>query len=552
LLIKDKNRFAAIIILGVATITLAMTPGINKDSLIIPKFIVLLCLALFLIPVILLNIKIILNSTYTKILMILVLLLLIDGVLILVTSTSPMEQLVFGRMGRGLGFATFFSALLILISSSIVIKIENLELLLKGVVSVGLLGSFYACLQFLDLDIFKWDSKTNGIIGTLGNPNSLSSFTAMIVIPAVVIFWHSKYKMPLLIIFIPMMLFTLYISESTQGYIGCIIAILVFLLTFAWYKNNIIFFLVSLLSTLAGIVAILGMLGHGPLSYYLYKISVQSRGDFWRSAFATGNSHPIFGVGFDSFGDYSLKYRDAITASHPWAEYTDSAHNFYLDYLATGGYPYLLLNISLTLLVFISFLLILRNYKSFNSKITSLFCAWVVIQLQTIVNTQSITFIAWNAVISGTIIGFAGNMALRSQNNGPDIIRFRSTRIMKLASIFLVTLGLIIAFPFFNNDRLLVKASDTGNGDLLIRAVTSYPESTTKYSQASQALLESGLPGPSLFLAQKGLEFNSKSVSLWALILVNQSASITDRQNAKIKILELDPFNKEVKNFTVK
>jgi hypothetical protein len=74
----------------------------------------------------------------------------------------------------------------------------------------------------------------------------------------------------------------------------------------------------------------------------------------------------------------------------------------------------------------------------------------------------------------------------------------------------------------------------------------------TKYSQASQALLESGLPAPSLFLAQKGVEFNPNSSSLWALILVNPNAPIADRQNAKSKILELDPFNKEVKNFIVK
>ena len=110
----------------------------------------------------------------------------------------------------------------------------------------------------------------------------------------------------------------------------------------------------------------------------------------------------------------------------------------------------------------------------------------------------------------------------------------------------------IISFPYFNSDRLIVKASNTGNGDVLIKATTSYPQSVTKYSQASRALLESGLPVPSLYLAQKGVEFNPNSSSLWALILINQNASIVDRQNAKSKILELDPFNDEVKNFLIK
>ena len=115
----------------------------------------------------------------------------------------------------------------------------------------------------------------------------------------------------------------------------------------------------------------------------------------------------------------------------------------------------------------------------------------------------------------------------------------------------IIFLGLIISFPYFNNDRLIVKASNTGNGDLLIKASTSYPQSVTKYTQSSRALLDSGLPVQSLFLAQKGVEFNPRSTSLWALILVNNAASVSQRQTAKEKIMELDPFNEEVKNISI-
>lgn len=538
-------------ILAVVTITLAMTPGLNKDSLIIPKQIIAFCLALFLIPITFKNIKLILANQYNKILAIITLLLLIDGSFILFNSTSPLEQLIFGRMGRGLGFITFLTAIVIVIASSIILKVENLDLLLKGIVSAGIVTSLYACLQFFKLDIFKWDSKTNGIIGTLGNPNSLSSFAAMILLPGVVIFWYSKFRVTLVIILTSILFFTIFISRSTQGYIGAISAILLFLLIFIWYKNKIYFFSLSLISIFMGIVAIYGMLGHGPLSYYLYKASVQSRGDFWRAALTTGNSHPWFGVGFDSFGDFSLKYRDSITASHSFAEYTDSAHNFYLDYLAIGGYPYLILNVLLTALALRCFLVILKSQKTFNPKITALFCSWSVIQLQTVINTQTITFISWNALISGAIIGMTKGVIQHPESNPSYAEDLKSTNRTHLSSLVLVIVGLIFMFPYFNSDRLIVKASNTGNGDLLIKAATSYPQSSTKYSQASQALLESGLPVPSLFLAQKGVQFNPNSVSLWALILINQNASVVDRQNARIKILELDPFNKEVKNFVI-
>ena len=549
--VKETNYLAKILIFGVMSITLIITPNINKDSLLIPKIILFFCLALYMVPITFKSLKGLLPDSYIKSLVILGFLLLIDGILILINSSSPIEQLFFGRTGRGIGFITFVSFIIILLASSIIVNSVHIKILLYGVVFAGLLTSFYSCIQFFGLDVFKWSSKTNGIIGTLGNPNSQSSFAAMILVPAVVIFWNSKYKWLLVPFAISVLFFTLYISQSTQGYISAILSILAITLILLWYRNKLTFFILAVFSTISSVVAVFGMLGHGPLSYYLYKISVQSRGDFWRSAVATGNSHPIFGVGFDSFGDYMLKYRDQVAAAHPFAEYADSAHNFYLDYLATGGYVFLLLNMFLTIFVLRAFFIIQRNKKGFDKQIAALFCVWLVIQLQSMINTQTIPFVSWNALISGAVIGMAGTSIQLSQNTVEINVQRKELKNSNKLALSLLFIGLIIMFPYFNSDRLTLKAINSGNGDLLISATTAYPESSLKYSQASLALFESGSLTPSLLLAQKGVEFNPNSVSLWALILANPAASIEDRQAAKSKILELDPLNKEVKAYPV-
>jgi O-antigen ligase len=545
---KHNNRVASLLIIGAIVVTLSLTPGLNKDSLIVPKVITLFCLALFLIPILVRAIRDSLKNSFIKVLLVLSLIWLFYSFLIILNSESPIEQLVFGRTGRGTGFITFFSVFVLTLAASIFIDIKNLKPLTLGLVIAGLISCIYACFQYFGLDIFRWDSKTNGIIGTLGNPNSQSSFTAMILIPTVVFLWSSKYRWILLILAAPILVFTIFISQSTQGYIGSSASILTFILIFLWYKNRLLFIPLALSSLIAGLVAIFGMLGHGPLSYYLYKISVQSRGDFWRSAFTTGNSHPVFGVGFDSFGDYSLKYRDQIAASHPFAEYTDSAHNYYLDYLATGGYFFLLLNILIMALVLKSFFVIQKNLNIFDKNIASLFCAWLVFQLQCIINTQSLTLLTWNALISGAVIGVAGTFSQKGLNT-PVVTR--KIKVLNPISLFMLVSGLIFMFPYFNTDRQMVEASNSGNGDLLIKAATSFPESVVKYSQASRALLESGLPAPSLSLARSAVAFNSKAVALWALILVNPSAPVEEREIARNMILKLDPLNIEVRDFKI-
>jgi O-antigen ligase len=549
--IAERTKLVKILITGAVIVTLILTPNLNKDSLIIPKVVTLFLLALFFIPVIIKSFKGQISNTNIKILVIIETLLLVIGVLILFSSSAPIDQLLYGRTGRGLGFLTFISTLIIILATALIFSVDHLRLLLAGLTVAGLVTSLYSCLQFFGIDIFVWESATNGIIGTLGNPNSQSSFAATIFIPMLSIIWTLRSKFIVMPAAILVVFFVIYISQSTQGYIGLISAIAVLFLIFFWFRQKIIFSVIFLVTLISGTIAIFGMLGHGPLSYYLYKVSVQSRGDFWRSAFTTGNSHPFLGVGFDTFGDYSLKFRDEIAASHSFAEYTDSAHNFYLDYLATGGYLFLILHLVLTLVTLKFFISLIKIYGNSNFYVLAFFCAWIVIQLQMIINTQTITFLTWNAIFTGAVIGIGGNLNQDLKTQSRYTQNNSRSRISYTQSIIFILIGLIIMYPYFNNDRLFTKATTTGNGDLLIKSVTAFPQTVTRYSLASRALLDSGLPDPALFLARKAVEFNPGAVSLWALILVNPNASMDDKLKAKSKILELDPLNEEIQNLVI-
>ena len=230
----------------------------------------------------------------------LVLLLFISSAIIfqmitvMLLSDAPFEQEFFGRTGRGLGFSTFLSAIILMLCMAILLKISDSNVIIVWLSFSGLVSSLYALTQRFGFDIFNWESRTNGIIGTLGNPNFQSSFTAMTLIPILVYSFSHSMKYAAIPINLLIFFSTLYFTQSTQGYVVISAAVLVFLLLLTWYRKRLFFFLLLSSGVLTGVIAIAGMLNKGPLAYYLYKPSVQSRGDFWRSAFNTANANPFF------------------------------------------------------------------------------------------------------------------------------------------------------------------------------------------------------------------------------------------------------------------
>lgn len=541
---ENKSVINFIIIAAVA-ITLVLTPWVNSDSLIIPKGIILFSTALFLIPKVIIKYRKLIHLPGYKLIFWLSILFILQMVLVMALSEAPFAQEFFGRTGRALGFATYFSLTIVLLSVVAYSKLIHFQVINIGIVVACLITSCYSIIQRFGYDIFDWVSLTNGIIGTLGNPNFQSSFVAMALAPAVVIFSGSRKNYSISFIITVILLYTLYICESTQGYIASAVAAFTFILIYLWYKNKVLFTTTFIFFVAIGLVALAGMLNRGPLSYFLYKYSVQSRGEMWRTAFTTIKENPVFGVGLDSFGDVSLLYRDQKTANGI-NEFTDNAHNLFLQFSITGGYILAFIYLCMILLSLYSFFVIQKRLNQFDKKVAALFASWICFQLQSIISPANISMLVWNFIICGCLIGSAFSDS--DEDKVKSITNRNTVDYTRPFSYLLLIISLVIMYPWFNADRIAWQTTKTGDAVVAINAAKMYPESSVRYSRIILELYKSNLIEQSLDLARSSVKFNPRSVSGWYLIMINEKAPLDERREARKKVIALDPFNKEVVN----
>jgi len=545
----------SLVFLGSAVITIVATPWINNDALIIPKVILLFTLALYLLPTLYKNLKTLFQEVRLRILFFISITFILNMILTIVTSEAPWEQEFFGRTGRGLGFTTYFSLYIVTLYTALKIRKSDLSKLFLWLSISCLLSSVYSLLQYYGLDTFEWRTQTNGIIGTIGNPNFQSSFISIAFVPACVYLWGQKFKITKILSCASILLFTLYICESTQGYIALAAAITIFILIYQWYlKDKIYFTFTIILTGVLGTFAILGMLNRGPLRQYLYKVSVQSRGEMWDTGLSIIKDNPLFGIGLDSFGDYSLMYQSEKT-SQGIAEYIDNVHNFFIQFAATGGISLAIIHIVLLIFTAHSFLTIQKNISRFDNMVTALFAAWISYQLQSIISPAAIPSLVWNYVISGAIIGMARFSSLE-ENPKPNFHK-KSLKISKipgdtnLLGILLSIFALLITLPLFHADKLARQANLKRDANLAVEAAKKYPESVVRYNLLGADLYNSGLYDLSLEIGRSAVKFNPNSYQTWILVLLNPKATTLERNIAKAELMKIDPYNSIIRNYKI-
>jgi O-antigen ligase len=551
---KETKNFR-ILVVSISLIFLTFTPWISKDSMVVPKVTLLFLISLFLLPTVFQESRSKFREINHKILILLTCLIFAQMILVLLVSSAPIEQQIFGKMGRGLGFITASSLLVITLAAAFFTREEYLGFFLKAIVSIFTFSSLYSLSQSYGFDFVKWETKTNSIFGTLGNPNFQSSAAAMVIIPCILLLSKNTKLFILSLVVSIVNLFVITKTVSVQGIVGLYIGVMTLLLVYFWHKNRLIFIVSLLFFTAGTIIAALAMLNQGPLrgftygSFTFYKSSVQSRGDFWRSAIAITNDNPLFGVGIDSFGDYYLPYRDQIAVNHTFAEFTDNAHNYFLEYSATGGYPLAILHLAVALFTLWSFIKILQKSNKFNRNIVSLFVIWIIFQAQSLISPGSISLMVVNAFITGAIIGLSRDN--HDQNSKDSTSTNRVTYPKFTLKMVFVLIGFFIIFPYFNSDRQFLKALNSSSVTLLVESVSQYPQSTLKYTTVSRLLLESKVFDQSLKVSRLAIEFNPQNFSPWAHILLNPSSSVAEKLEAKRQLIELDPFNQSLKDLKI-
>ena len=112
---KISDKKFVVLIFSSVVITLIMTPWINVDSLVIPKEIVLFATACYLFPFIISNSRFFLSNYRLRLLSIFSTLFVAQMIIVMFISSAPLEQQIFGRTGRGLGFLTELSLIIFML-----------------------------------------------------------------------------------------------------------------------------------------------------------------------------------------------------------------------------------------------------------------------------------------------------------------------------------------------------------------------------------------------------------------------------------------------------
>ena len=531
-------------------------PGISQDPINLPKMVVIVVAGFSIFGLLVSNPRRCINSG-SKIFSIFLLLFFTQISLVLLFADSPFSEKFYGTNGRNTGFLAYLGLLLLALGANIAANKELIKTTSYLLVGMGFVSAAYGLLQTIGSDPVKWNNPYNSVITFLGNPNFASSFLGICAVVTFAIALGEKTSKIQRIVFALQVVLLVVLtmrSRSQQGTLvflsGAALVFLFFLKSKPNFSKTIVNSYLLLVGFL-GTFAVLGMLNTGPLSGYLYKLSIRQRGYYWHAAKDMMLSQPIFGVGLDSYDNWYLLKRSANAALNTPDTQSNSAHNIFLDLGASGGIPLFAINLFLSAIAFRSIYRLLKRSSSYDWSIAAISGAWVAYEAQAVISINQLGVGVWGWILMGLLVGFEYKDRQLKINASSQQLSHKIDKIKVVStySIVGISLGAIVGsslvFPALQNDIEFRKATTIPDAQNLIDKATAQPMDLNRTLLAANLLASSNLVEPSIELIDLVISKNPRNYNAWKLKYILMAQGSTDRESARQNLRKLNPYFEE-------
>jgi hypothetical protein len=451
--------------------------------------------------------------------------------------------------------------------SAAVLRRENsFNYLIWGLFGAGLVNVVYCTWVIAFGEFIPWNNPYGNILGTFGNPNFIGAFLGLFAASMVAYSLKSGTTVVVRSGVLVAFLVTVYAiidSNAIQGrvVVAAGLGIVGFYLVRSKFEAVIAQVVYVIFIGIAGAFALLGALQIGPLTKYIYKTSVSLRGEYWQAGWNMGSDHPLTGVGFDTYGDWYRRARDAQALILPGPNTTtNAAHNVPFDVFAFGGWPLFASYLAILALSVIAIIKVTLRNRKYDAIFVTLTTAWLCYQLQSIISINQIGLAVWGWLFGGALIAYEiatrpkvdESQNVQGKGKGARSVKKKQGETVVTSTLIAgvgAVIGLLIAVPPYSADakwRTALGSQDAQKVEAALLPGYLNPANSYKYANAVQLLESSKLYDLALKYAQIGVEFNPDNFDAWRVLYLITKSSPEEKAKALENMKRLDPKNPNV------
>lgn len=538
------------VLIALLLVTITVSPNGSLDPINLPKLCVLIVIGSVTLGLVSANRVVFFLRGY-QVPSITILIFLVLSFLAFLTDTRDFGLKSYGVFGRNTGYLAYFFLTIMLLSSMYVSSGQFIKKQSHVFLGVGSVLAVYGLIQSLGYDIYEFENLygTN-VFSTFGNPNFHSAFMGMTA--AVSIFYGAfgvtKFPYRVALIAIGLLSFWNITVSSEQGYLVFLTSMTTGVVAYLFLKRRHLFGWILLsISLIGGFFFTLALFNVGLLARFIYGPSVQTRGFYWESAVNIIAENPLFGVGFDAYGDWYRRGRTAEIASINPSIVADSAHNIPLDLGVSGGLPLLLAYIAIQLLVLVSIIQTIRKTNKFDLHFILATMVWVGYQVQSMISINSIGIGIWGWTVSGSIIGYCiwrdidqGDRQLKEKKKFLQSLYQESRRTI-FVTFVAGAMGMVIAVTPFRAANKFLSALKTQNVEVIVNSAEIKPYERSRFLYVADILNQNQMYTESLKILVLGKEIFPDTYEIWQQISINPATSQEQKTIAINELKRLDP-----------